>query len=303
MEPDSYGWGTLRLMDVVRLLVPIAVVLVVMLLIWAGRAMLEGAREGIAEAKEEEAAAKAVQTAEQQAKAEARLERMEAASAALAPADRFALNLRAPFTEIWLEIFPHEDDARELEYFYRLTPPAGQEHELRKALEDGWDIIDHTSALHSLAWLIDSGHRLPYLQVRQAVAEGEDLKGRAREAGVVKKWEEQVSGAGGAAFDLARAVDVAAMAHALGYLSETECWRILRQCRIIAQDLFGSWEVYGQSFLAGAEFWKSGGLMDGTRNKRYAGSIRWLMEDPQSPWRRDPWPVSVERQERLKGMN
>ncbi|MFB9991768.1 DUF1266 domain-containing protein [Deinococcus oregonensis] len=290
-------------MDIFRLLVPLAVVLGVMILIWAGRAMLEGAREGIAEAREEEAAAKAVQTAEIQAKAEARLERFEAASAALTPADRFALNLRAPFTEIWLEIFPHEDDAREFEYFYRLTPPAGQESELRKALEEGWDITDHASALHSLAWLLDSGHRLPYAQVRQAVAAGEDLKGRAREAGVVKKWENQVEGAGGAAFDLARAVDVAAMAHALGYLSEAECWRILRQCRMLAQDLFESWETYGQSFLAGAEFWKSGGLMDGTRNKRYAGSIRWLLEDPQSPWLRDPWPVSPEKQERLKGLN
>lgn len=290
-------------MDVFRLLVPIAVVLVVMLLIWAGRAMLEGAREGIAEAREEEAAAKAVQTAEKQAKAEARLERFEAASAALAPADRFALNLRAPFSEIWLEIFPHEDDARDLEYFYRLTPPAGQEHELQKALEEGWDITDHASALHSLAWLIDSGHRLPYAQVRQALAAGEDMKGRAREAGVVQKWEAQVGEAGGAAFDLARAVDVAAMAHALGYLNEAECWRILRQCRMLAQDLFGSWEVYGHSFLAGAEFWKSGGLMDGTRHKRYAKSVRWLLGDAQSPWRRDPWPVSPERQERLKEMN
>jgi|UPI00039FEBD8 Na+-transporting methylmalonyl-CoA/oxaloacetate decarboxylase gamma subunit len=290
------------LMDVLRLLVPVVVVLVVMILIWAGRAMLEGAREGVAEAREEEAAAKAVQTAEQEARAQARLERFEAASAALAPADRFALNLRAPFTEIWLEIFPQEDGASQLEYLYRLTPPVGQETELKKALEEGWDITDHASAMQALAWLIDSGHRLPYSQLRRAIAAGEELRGNSREVGVVQKWEAQVGEAGGAAFDLARAVDVAAQAYALGYLSEAECWRILRQCRMLAQDLFESWETYGQSFLAGAEFWKSGGLLD-IRHKRYAKSIRWLQEDPQSPWLRDPWPVSPERQERLKAMN
>ncbi|MDB5044467.1 MAG: hypothetical protein JWQ08_517 [Deinococcus sp.] len=290
-------------MEWLRLLVPVAVVVVVMVLIWMGRAMLEGAREGIAEAKAEEDAAKAVQLAEQQARAQARLHRFEAASAALSPGERFALNLRAPFTELWLDIFPHEEDARDLEFLYRLTPPPGQESELRKALQEGWDITDHAGAVRALAWLIDSGHRLPYLQVRQAWAAGEESRGKPREVGVVTRWEAQVGEAGGAAFDLARAVDVAAQAHALGYLSQAECWRILRQCRVLAQETFDNWEAYGHSFLAGAEFWKSGGLMDGPRQKRYAKSVRWLLEDPQSPWRRDPWPVSVERQERLKEMN
>jgi len=198
-----------------------------------------------------------------------------------------------------MDIFETPAKGRPLEMFYRLTPPEGKESELKEALEEGWDITDHASAMSSLAWLLGGGHRAQYTVVRVAVLAGETLSELRRESGVVRKWEAQVGEVGGLAFDLARAVDVAAQSCALGYLNETQCWRILNQCRQLALDAFprpsadgnAGWALYSQSFLAGAEFWKSGGLVDGARNKRYASGIRWLLEDADSPWTRDPWPA------------
>lgn len=281
-------------MTIWHLVVPLLVGLGLAALWWVGKAVAEGAREGLKEAGDELAQEKAARDAAAAEDAQRRREAVEASALALGPAERFALNLRAPFTEVWTDLFEDAQAGRPLGMFYTLTPPAGKEGELTKALEEGWDITDHASAMSSLAWLLGGGHRSTYRQVREAVLAGETPAERKREAGVVRRWEPQVGEVGALAWDLARAVDVAAQACALGYLSEAQCWKILGQCRQMALDGFGpgaDWARYGQSFLAGAEFWKSGGLVDGARNRRYAKGIGWLLEDADSPWRRDAWPT------------
>ncbi|PNY80938.1 DUF1266 domain-containing protein [Deinococcus koreensis] len=282
-----------------NLVLPLLVGLGLAALWWIGKAVIEGGREGLKEAGEELAQEKAAKDAAAAEAARQHQEAVEAAAQALSPADRFALNLRAPFTEVWTDIFEDLQMGRPLEMFYRLTPPAGKESELRESLDEGWDIMDHASAMSSLAWLLGGGHRSQYALVRAAVLAGEPLPELKREAGVVRRWEAQVGEVGALAFDLARAVDVAAQSCALGYLSEAQCWKILNQCRQMVLDGFprpsgeenAGWALYGQSFLAGAEFWKSGGLVDGARNKRYVKGIQWLLENADSPWRRDPWPA------------
>ncbi len=271
-----------------RLVLPLVIVGVVALLWWVGRAVAEGAREGLAEAREEAAADRLAQAASQ---AQARLaveERAGEAAARLSLEQRQALSLRAPFTEIWLDLFPHQDDLRDLELFYRLTPPAGQEHELASSLRDGWEITDTASATEKIGWLLNSGHRAEYDLLRQALQSGQRPAGAARETAVVERWEPLVGAAGAAAFDLARAVDIAAQACALGYLSESQTWKVLHHCRALARDRFSDWGTYGQSFLAGAEFWKSGGLLNAQMHKRYAAAVDWLQTDPHSPWVREP---------------
>ncbi len=275
--------------NVLRLLIPVVVVAVIAVLWWAGKAVAEGAKEGLDDAKAEQKVARAERAREQASAQVEREARIETAAAQLTAADRLALGLRAPFTEIWLDLFAQPEDGRALDLFYRLTPPAGQEEQLRKSLADGWDVSDHASATEKIAWLLNTGHRTNYTRVRRALANGEPQLNK-RLADVVRRWEGQVGEAGGAAFDFSRAVDVAAQAHALGYLSEQEAWRVLRHCAALAQDTFSSWEAFGHSFLAGAQFWKSGGLLGAQMHKRYAQAVTWLLEHPDSPWRRDTWP-------------
>ncbi|OLV15714.1 DUF1266 domain-containing protein [Deinococcus marmoris] len=275
-----------------QLVIPVLVGIVLAFVWWAGKAMLEGAREGIQEANEELAQEKTEHEEQQAEQMAARQQVVETAALSLSEAERSALNLRAPFAQLWIQIFEDAASGRPLAYFYQFTPPAGKEDELRQSLVEGWDITDHTSAMSSLAWLLDSGHRAPYQAVRQQL-QLEDGTGdlNKRLAAVVGKWESEVGEVGGLAFDLARTADIAAQGVALGYLSEVQGWRVLGQCRQIARDAaFRDWAHYGQSFRAGAEFWKSGGVIDGVRNKGYAQTVRWLLEDADSPWFRDPWP-------------
>ena len=256
----------------------LAVALLALVVWWAGKAVLEGAREGIQEANEELAQEKAAEDAQQAQALAGRREAAAAAAQALTDTERFALNLRAPFTHVWLDIYAdYDDEKRPLEYFYRLTPPDKHLKDQRETLESGWDVTDHASALSSMAWLLGGGHRSPYAEVRQLTLEGHSPPELKRELGVVRQWEAQVGESGGLAFDLARAADVAAQAFALGYVSEKECWRILSQCRQMALDTFAGWEGYGLSFQAGAMFWQSGGIAAGIRRKEYAGAVAWLL--------------------------
>ena len=277
-----------------HLVIPVVVGLVLAFVWWAGKAVLEGAREGLQEANVELAQEKADREAQEAQKAEDHRQKVETAALSLTEAERFTLNLRAPFTRLWIQIFESPATGRPLEYFYGFTPPVGKEDELRSSLEEGWEITDHTSAMSSLAWLLGGGgHHAPYQEVRQSLQAGDEKALNRRLATVVGRWEPEVGEIGGLAFDLARAADIAAQGVALGYLSEAQGWQMLGQCRRMARDAgFRDWTHYGQSFLAGAEFWKSGGVIDGVRNRGYAQTVKWLLDDPESPWLRDPWPVS-----------
>ncbi|WP_407571489.1 DUF1266 domain-containing protein [Deinococcus altitudinis] len=276
-----------------HLVIPVVVGLVLAFIWWAGRAVLEGAREGLQEANVELAQEKADREAQEVQKAEDRRQRVETAALSRTEAERFALNLRAPFTQLWIQIFEDPTSGRPLEYFYGFTPPAGKEDELRSSLEEGWGITDHASAMSSLAWLLGGGgHHSPYQEVRQSLQGGTTRNLDRRLATLVGKWEPEVGEVGGLAFDLARAADIAAQGMALGYLGEVQGWQVLGQCCRMARDAgFRDWAHYGQSFLAGAEFWKSGGVTDGLRNRGYAQTVKWLLENKDSPWQRYPWPA------------
>ena len=286
-----------------KLALPLLVVAAVVFIWWAGKAMLEGAREGVQEAKEEASQARTEQETASQQLREARQTGLEELRGRLPWADQHALSLRAVFAEIWIrDLFDQPDDLPHWDYFYGVQPPAEKLGELASTLKDGWDIEGHDSAVSKLGWLLSDGHRADYARI-QAALEGEgafDLADQkraaqalglelAREAGVVVRWRAQVGSAGAAAFDYARAVDVAGQALALGYLSESEAWKIIRHCGLHARDTFGSWEAFGHSFQAGAEFWQPAGLINRYRHGRYAKSVAWLLSDPESPWVQVPW--------------
>lgn len=299
--------GMAALQILLKLALPLLIVAAVVFIWWAGKAMLEGAREGVQEAKEEVAQTRTEQEAASQQLREARQASLETLKGQLPWADQHALSLRAVFAEIWIrELFDQPDDLPHWDYFYSVQPPAEKLGELASTLKDGWDIEGHDSAMSKLGWLLSDGHRADYARIQAALEEqgaflmadqkraaqalGPEL---AREAGVVIGWQAQVGEAGAAAFDYARAVDVAGQALALGYLSEGEAWKIIRHCDLHARDTFGSWEAFGRSFQAGAEFWQPAGLINRYRHGRYAKSVAWLLSDPESPWVEVPWELEV----------
>ena len=273
------------------------------LLWWARGAIREGVRAGLQEARDEEAQAWAARAAASAQAEAAGLERATALRDGLPPPDRFALSLRAVFAEVWIQdLFGQPQGAPEWSYFWTVQPPVEQRKALVEVLQGGWDISDHDSALERLGWLVHHGHREDYAQVQAALRDHgafERADGRraaqalgpelAREAGVVLRWQPQVGGAGGAAWDYARAVDLAGQALALGHLSEAEAGRVMRHCALQVRELFSDWAGFGRSFQAGAEFWQSGGLVNRIRHGRYAESVAWLLSDPRSPWTQVPW--------------
>ena len=309
--------GMSALQILLKLALPLLIVAAVLFIWWAGKAMLEGAREGVQEAKEEETQARAEKETASRQLREARQISLEELKGQLPWADQHALSLRAVFAEIWIrDLFDQPDDLPHWEYFYSVQPPAEKLGELASSLKDGWDIGEHDSAVSKLGWLLSDGHRADYARIQAALEEQgaflmDDQKRAAqalgpelaREAGVVIRWQAQVGAAGAAAFDYARAVDVAGQALALGYLSEGEAWKIIRHCDLHARDTFGSWEAFGRSFQAGAEFWQPAGLINRYRHSRYAKSVTWLLSDPQSPWIQVPWQSDVVPEQAARGQD
>jgi hypothetical protein len=74
----------------------------------------------------------------------------------------------------------------------------------------------------------------------------------------------------------------------LGY---DEAWQHVMHAATILQSTFSSWEDLGQNYLVGRQFWSAEEtIYDG---KGFQDAYEWLLSDPVSPWRRNPWNTSL----------
>ncbi len=178
--------------------------------------------------------------------------------------------------------------------------------DLRSKLQEWWDISNRDTALQTLHWLAEQGHRAVfdrlvqlYVQVppaerKRAVAQ--QLPGEARAAeylenldaalktlqaeGVVQGAPHALSGTT-LAWDLGRLVMVARSCHTAGYITEPEAWSLIDRARAEAARSFADWPAFGRSFLIGRAAW--GG--DDMALPGLCIIAQGLQQDATSPWR------------------
>lgn len=192
------------------------------------------------------------------------------------------------------------------------TLASGEEKEtLEEGLSDWWDVTDRDSAIQTLSWLLEEGHRKkadyildvirkhPWYQCREYLAEHAaneeeadeliakyyDIKKMQRfllQEGIFQAEELPASIAG---WDYVRAVSVGRWCYECGYITEAELWNLAEQVKNNARQVFSSWIAYGMSFAFGRGVWR------GEEDDCATGLelTETLVNDTDSPWLKYKW--------------
>lgn len=193
--------------------------------------------------------------------------------------------------------------------FFVDTLETGQNaSDLRGKLQEWWDITSRDTALQTMQWLSEEGHRalfdrlLPlYLEVPAAErkrALAQHFAGEGRAAEYVENLDAasktlQAEGVVSArealrgttlAWDLGRLVMVARSCHTAGYVSEPEAWSLIQRAHAEAARSFADWSAFSRSFLVGRAVW--GG--DDLALPGLCAIGQGLQQDAESPWRSAP---------------
>lgn len=145
---------------------------------------------------------------------------------------------------------------------------------LRLSLD--WDVTDYESAVKTLVWLETRGHRATLMADLDAP---EKIASRAR-AKLVKENREALEATSFLAWDLCRAISVARLSYAAGYLTDEETWDHLLAVGEALARTYPSWERLGEDYILGCRY-----FAPDEKDSAHVAMTRWLMTSYASPWR------------------
>ena len=177
--------------------------------------------------------------------------------------------------------------------------------ELKYLVQAGWDISDRDSALQTIYWLRDEGHRHQFNNMRRyilAITNDDEAVFKLQRRAISKEllvespsaqlfltdfvWKHRndLAEKSLSAWDYSRLINVVRWSYALGYLSEDEAWENITLAARELQKHHTSWDDFADSYLLGRTFWQHSSANAGT-----VSAVRQLQSDPKSPWRTLPW--------------
>jgi Protein of unknown function (DUF1266) len=163
----------------------------------------------------------------------------------------------------------------------------------QQTLAEWWDITDNASAVETLSWLLQEGHRTRFEHFVAALdANGGDKAAMRAQLGdavddgtfaQVVYWRPRLTASGILAWDLARSIHVLRLSYSVGFVDKNYTWTFLDKLETPAAQI-ASWQEFAHSYLAGLEFWS--GEVDSERRE----IVGRLLQHPYSPWVYFPWP-------------
>jgi hypothetical protein len=78
---------------------------------------------------------------------------------------------------------------------------------------------------------------------------------------------------------------VARSACAAGYLGEDEVEKLLEWVETSLRETYDSWAEYGADYTLGVGYFSP----EDAGTHAHTAIVRWLLDDPRSPWRRVPF--------------
>lgn len=127
--------------------------------------------------------------------------------------------------------------------------------------KSSWDVTDRESAIKTLNWLRDEGHRsqydamvgyldnanIPYDQdLRKKIVFFEEF---------IKKNRNEIGNRSLLAWDYDRLMNVARWSYTLGYITEEEAWKYMLPAGIELQNTYSSWDQLGSQHILGRIWW------------------------------------------------
>ncbi len=215
-------------------------------------AFKEGASEGLAEAKEELAAKKAVETNETAAQLEAVQRRL----ATTPQTEKTAAALAAPYREVFLsELSKATDESRPPVFLFCIALPDSEITDWKRLLERDFGIRDSNDAI-ALASALTAG-----------MGADADL--------------------GQVAVSLVRAAHAVTGAAGVGYLPAAKAAECCEPLAAMAAARFSSWHALGDAFIEGEAKAQGSNFLG---RKFIAKAVKRLCDDARSPWQLVAWP-------------
>lgn len=188
----------------------------------------------------------------------------------------------------------------------------GQHKEdMKTSLSQWWGIVDNASALETIGWLLNEGHRVYYDRLSPILRDVPAAQKSQRKALITQLFEDTEKATeylnnleatqeqlkedgfvtsesdwelGILAWDTGRAVNVIRMCYDAGYISEAAAWDAISFAARLSSEKFRSWKELGKSYAIGRAMWSGPGMtLDGIFT-----IIKGLETDPESPWVAQP---------------
>ena len=190
---------------------------------------------------------------------------------------------------------------------------AAQIDELREqaalSLEDSWGVEDTAGLLEMADWLMNEGHNKDAMDFLngfggteaadraelEAALEGEDDETRNSALTAYDAWT-AYGDAAISAWDLSRVGTVMSFGYAAGYCTYEEAMDKSLEAAVKAQESFGSWDDFNQSYLYGYAYWTGEDLQDsGSSAAERAGIIDNLKSQANGPFSID-WNMELNKE-------
>jgi Protein of unknown function (DUF1266) len=282
--------------------------------------IVDGLKEGVAEAKAEMAAdALKADTASVNKKAYA----LELAQKhqALSPEEIFVVALGAPYREVFIaDLSDAKSENRPAYYLCSMDVPQDQAQELKKYLERDFDVTDQASLMHMTmqtqaliysSLVLDCGQvavdSLEELaELDSALAAHVTALLSAIEDNQASSWasllltsqdwisKSQLHNAttdqkAKIALWMARLAYATTLSAGLGYISKSQALKLMKFLVQTGLPVISNWQDFAELYLAGEK-------LDGTNNmlgrKVLSIKVQTLLKDPLSPWVTHPWLAS-----------
>lgn len=177
--------------------------------------------------------------------------------------------------------------------------------ELSERLKHFWDITDRDSAIETIEWLLNEGHRKMadmIIEIIHTYSSPDALQLiYSKDGGEKGAWRQKYNDIQAilehiqkeetikvtdklpvtiAGWDYARASHLVRWIWETGYIAEDEMWNYLQQIAGLTASTFSSWQEFGQSYALGRGCWRG---ME-TDYDIAAEIVEVLLTNPGSPW-------------------
>lgn len=168
-------------------------------------------------------------------------------------------------------------------------------------LRNSWGVNNHDDAVQTVKQLREGMHRGSFQSAGAALAAltTEELMAKLDAASEAEKFRmlvlirnyEAQGERGILAWDLVRAIHVAAWSWMAGYLSEEEAWGLMMPVTRELQKNFKSWDDLTRNYMIGREYWSYTQTKE--VGQKFRDAHKMLMDDPQSPYHTVPWDLDL----------
>ena len=180
-----------------------------------------------------------------------------------------------------------------------------QESEIKENLGNFYDITDHESAIETLNWLYERGHRVFFDTMKQLYSgTGEGIDYSMLDEDEQMSFMEyfmnlqsalpvlaengyfsdvsEIAKISITAWDMGRLVMVTRSCYDCGYINEEEAWAYIENAHKVCKEEYPDWNEFAKGYIFGRAMWSG--------NSEYLSGImsiaEGLLSDEESPWKK-----------------